>query len=212
MMEPHFTTVFCAMFLTNLILLHSLSICQSVLSAGMPKSVEIIPFFMKLLHAWKLCNYLVCFFFIYTFNNILFLKIQKIQLLLHLKMNNDLNFDFILLQEAKGAWCFVYNHRSSTGNTNPRQRRIFTSQVSHKCARTHLVITFNCRIIKSAVILCILSSQSLSTKTKKQRRGIKRKGDQWRMMTFSLFHQILIHVLYVNRIMSSIIILIFGMW
>lgn len=128
------------------------------------------------------------FFLIYTFNNILFLKIQKNQLLLHLKMNNDLNFDFIFLQEAKGAWCFVYNHRSSTGNTNPRQRRIFTSQVSHKCARTHLVIISNCRIIKSAVILCILSSQSLSTKTKKQRRGIKRKGDQWRMMTISLFH------------------------
>lgn len=142
MMEPHSTTVFCAMFLTNLILLHSLSICQSVLSAGMPKSVEIILFFMKLL-----------FFLIYTFNNILFLKIQKLQLLLHLKMNNDLNFDFIFLQEAKGAWCFVYNHRSSTGNTNPRQRRIFTSQVSHKCARTHLVIIFNSRIIKSAVIL-----------------------------------------------------------
>lgn len=43
------------------------------------------------------------FFLIYTFNNILFLKIQEIQLLLHLKMNNDLNFDFIFLQEAKGA-------------------------------------------------------------------------------------------------------------
>lgn len=93
------------------------------------------------------------FFKIYTFNNILFLKIQKNQLLLHLKMNNDLNFDFIFLQEAKGAWCFVYNHRSSTGNTNPRQRRIFTSQVSHKCAQTHLVIISNCRIMKSAVIL-----------------------------------------------------------
>lgn len=134
-MEPHSTTVFCAMFLTNLILLHSLSICQSVLSAGMPKSVEIIPFFMK--HYFMHENYATIwfvFFLIYTFNNILFLKIQKIQLLLHLKMNNDLNFDFIFLQEAKGAWCFVYNHRSSTGNTNPRQRCISTSQVSHKCA------------------------------------------------------------------------------
>lgn len=179
MMEPHFTTVFCAMFLTNLILLHSLSICQSVLSAGMPKSVEIIPFFMKLLHAWKLCNYLVCFFFIYTFNNILFLKIQKIQLLLHLKMNNDLNFDFILLQEAKGAWCFVYNHRSSTGNTNPRQRRIYTSQVSHQCALTHLVIIFNYQECCYTLIFCLHRVCRPKPKSKGGESNAKEISDVW---------------------------------
>lgn len=150
------------------------------------------------------------FFFIYTFNNILFLKIQKIQLLLHLKMNNDLNFDFILLQEAKGAWCFVYNHRTSTGNTNPRQRRIFTSQVSHKCARTHLVITFNCRIIKSAVILWYFVFTEFVDQNQKAKEG--NQTQRRSVMYDHVVFLILIHVC--NKIEScpQKIILIFGMW
>lgn len=181
MMEPHFTTVFCAMFLTNLLLLHSLSICQSVLSAGMPKSVEIIPFILKLLHAWKLCNYLVWFFLKFILlTTFCFWKFKKFNFFYILRWTmTNLNFDFIFLQEAKGAWCFVYNHRSSTGNTNPRQRRIYTSQVSHQCALTQLIITFNYQECCLTLIFCLHRVCRPKPKSKGGESNAKEISDVW---------------------------------
>lgn len=91
----------------------------------------------------------------------------------------NLNFDFIFLQEAKGAWCFVYNHRSSTGNTNPRQRRIYTSQVSHQCALTQLIITFNYQECCLTLIFCLHRVCRPKPKSKGGESNAKEISDVW---------------------------------
>lgn len=122
------------------------------------------------------------YIFLTTFS---FWKFKKFNFFYILRWTmTNLNFDLTFLQEAKGTWCFVYNHRSSTGNTNPWQRRIYSSQVSLQShwlssSLQHLIVGLSRVLFYFQLMFCLYRVCRPKPKSKGGESNAKEISDVW---------------------------------